>query len=348
MQPPFYLNHFWYIVARSHHLGKTPLACHLGTTPIVLFRDDSAKVHALLDRCPHRNVPLSLGRCVQGHLECAYHGWRFAGDGACKSVPGLPVERLAKVGAAEHFATRESAGYVWMYSSPNVEPADEPPSWPYENDKHYSQVAFEFDYDANVFNAAENILDVPHTAFLHRGLFRNAAQRTIDVIVTRGARLVQAQYLGEKRPSGLLGRLLAPAGGEGKAPDVEHYDRFMLPSIAQVDYRLSENAHIVVTNCLTPLSEFKTRLYTRVAFRLPFWLRPVRYLVTPIALHIARQDARVLTAQARSLQQFGGEQFFYTAADVLGPHILRLFRAAERQEIGVDTQPVIERSALVL
>ena len=33
---------------------------------------------------------LSLGRVCDGQLECAYHGWRFAGDGRCVSIPALP------------------------------------------------------------------------------------------------------------------------------------------------------------------------------------------------------------------------------------------------------------------
>ena len=32
---------------------------------------------ALLDRCPHRSVPLSFGKVADGRLQCGYHGWAF-------------------------------------------------------------------------------------------------------------------------------------------------------------------------------------------------------------------------------------------------------------------------------
>src|SRR5262245_27716885 len=54
----------WYIVCDAHELqaGGKPLATSLYGVPIVVFRTVSGQIGALLDRCPHRNVPLSDGR----------------------------------------------------------------------------------------------------------------------------------------------------------------------------------------------------------------------------------------------------------------------------------------------
>ena len=77
---------------------------------------------------------------------------------------------------------------------------------------------------------------MPHTLFLHGGLFRTAERRNdIEVIVRRREDGVEAEFVGEPRPSGIVGRLLAPGGGV-----VEHVDRFILPSVAQVEYRLGD------------------------------------------------------------------------------------------------------------
>ena len=81
----------WLPVALSRDVGARPLARKLAGTPIVLVRMDGA-VRAFVDRCPHRNYPLSDGRLRNGLLECPYHGWGFAADGACALVPGQPVE----------------------------------------------------------------------------------------------------------------------------------------------------------------------------------------------------------------------------------------------------------------
>ncbi len=56
-------------------------------------RDGQGNAGALLDRCPHRNVPLSLGRVARtGRLECRYHGWQFDGSGRCRHVPGRKAD----------------------------------------------------------------------------------------------------------------------------------------------------------------------------------------------------------------------------------------------------------------
>ena len=68
------------IIALSSQLGTNKtLAVNVYDQAIVLFRDKDGKVVALEDRCPHRRVPLSLGKVIQGELRCAYHGWTFNG-----------------------------------------------------------------------------------------------------------------------------------------------------------------------------------------------------------------------------------------------------------------------------
>ncbi|MCI0570135.1 MAG: aromatic ring-hydroxylating dioxygenase subunit alpha, partial [Myxococcaceae bacterium] len=188
----------------------------------------------------------------------------------------------------------------------------------------YTTVRREYRVEASMHAVLENALDVPHTAFLHGGLFRTRKRaHPIEVVVRSRMDSVEAEYLGEPAPRGLLGRLLAPGGGV-----VTHFDRFLMPSIAQVEYRLGERAHLVSTSVLTPVGDFDTRVHAVVTYRLPApgWL--VRPFVTPVAEHVFRQDARVLALQTQALQAFGGEQFASTELDVIGPAALRLLRRA--------------------
>ncbi|MCA1691766.1 MAG: aromatic ring-hydroxylating dioxygenase subunit alpha, partial [Actinobacteria bacterium] len=137
-------------------------------------------------------------------------------------------------------------------------------------------------------------------------------------------------------PEGIAGRILAPEGGI-----VSHVDRFLLPSIAQVEYRLGEN-HLIVTSAFTPVSDFVTDLHSAITFslRLPHAL--VRAVVTPIANRILGQDASILRHQSEAIRHFGGEQFSSTELDVLGQHIWKLLRQAERGE-AADGAPEAER-----
>ena len=40
----------------------------------VLFRDAQGAAACVRDECAHRACPLSLGRVVDGQIECPYHG----------------------------------------------------------------------------------------------------------------------------------------------------------------------------------------------------------------------------------------------------------------------------------
>jgi phenylpropionate dioxygenase-like ring-hydroxylating dioxygenase large terminal subunit len=318
----------WFILCTSRELGRKPLARTLQGTPLVLFRTAEGKPAALADRCPHRNVPLSLGRVVEGSLQCAYHGWRFDEAGQCRVIPGFTGEPGAKSRCATHYATREQEGFVWVYSTPGAEPTSEPYRFPLLDAYGYSTVRRTLRARGSLHATLENTLDVPHTAFLHGGLFRTEKKRNeIEVVVRRGADRVEAEYIGEPRPEGIVGRLLAPGGGV-----VQHFDRFLLPSIAQVEYRIGSESHVLVSSAMTPVDDWETLVYAVVTFRvpLPHWL--IRPFITPVALHIFQQDARILARQTETIHRFGTESFASTEVDVLGTSILRLLRQAEREK----------------
>ena len=334
------LVRFWYVACQSAELRNVPLARTVLGVPLVLFRDASGKVAALLDRCPHRNVPLSLGRVVGGgRLECAYHGWQFEGSGRCTHIPGLLGEesRDRRVPGA---SVRERDGFVWVFPELDGEPGSEPFALP-ATGAGYARVVREVETEATLHATIENALDVPHTAFLHRGLFRGGKQSEITATVRRSADRVEVQYDGEPRPSGVAGRVLSPGGGT-----VEHWDRFILPSIAQVEYRLGTDVHFLVTSLCTPESDFRTKMWAVVEFKTRFPSSAVARLLEPFALRIFGQDARILRAQAENIRRFGGEQYMSTELDFLGPHIWRLLKQAESGERAGDA--VLERAVKFL
>lgn len=317
----------WYVACASRELGSKPLARIILNTPLVLFRGLDNKPTALLDRCAHRNAPLSLGRTLEGELQCAYHGWRYDAAGVCVGVPGLVGDRETSVRAVPRFPARDQDGYVWVYTAADEEPSAGPfcmPAIP----PGYTEVRRSVEVASTLHAALENALDVPHTAFLHQGLFRGTGRTSrVRVRVTRTADRVEAEYIGEPRPEGAAGKILSPSGGV-----VTHFDRFILPSIAQVEYRLGAENHFLITTLCTPVEDFRTRLHAAILFRtrFPGWI--VRLMIEPVARRIFNQDAAMLARQTAAARRFGGEHYTSTEVDVLGLQIWQLLKHAEKGE----------------
>jgi nitrite reductase/ring-hydroxylating ferredoxin subunit len=318
----------WFVVCTSSNLGQRPLARRLLDRPLVVFRADDGRPVAALDRCPHRNMPLSEATLVDGGLRCAYHGWTFDLHGRCVRVPALDGRAESRARDLVVYPTQEQDGRVWVWADPDSQPTvapvcpDPPPG------KRIGWLRHQWSVEAGLSETLENILDVPHTAFLHRGWFRGRRPPVpVTALVRRYPDRVEAEYLGEPRPGGLAARLLAPGGGT-----LSHVDRFLLPSVAQVEYRLGGRGWLLATALLTPETERCTRIYGSLQFRVavPAWL--LKPLLIPIAWVILRQDSRALQLQTRNQQRFGGAHYSSTEVDVLGPEIARLLRSDPRHQ----------------
>lgn len=326
------LTSHWYVACLASELKAKPLARTVLDVPMVLFRDRDGHAAALVDRCPHRNVPLSVGRCVDGTVECRYHGWRFDNAGACLEVPGLDEEKADRtVRRVDPFPIVEQDGMVWVVPS-GTPLSDAPPQLDHVNDDGYRTIHLRLDVPGPMLAAVENALDVPHTSFLHKGLFRGGRDRVpVGVTIRHGHNSVEAIFEGEPVPPGLLGRVL---GGEGGV--VEHTDRFRVPALAQVEYRLNRH-HIMLNAFYTPVDDDNCVLHAVAAFRLPVPTAVARAAVLPIARLVLHQDNQILRKQRTNVALFGGERYVNTPIDLLGPQILRLLRRHERGEQPPET-----------
>ena len=116
----------WWAVARTEEVAATkPINVDIGDQPVVLWRNQAGKVHALEDRCPHRRAPLSLG-CVldNGMIQCGYHGWTFDGEtGHLKNIPNLKSDaKFPPLYRAAAFAVAESGGFVRVCQDGKAKP----------------------------------------------------------------------------------------------------------------------------------------------------------------------------------------------------------------------------------
>lgn len=62
----------------------------MGEDPIIVTRDSSGSIHALLNTCRHRGNKICLfSRGNMDAFTCSYHGWQYGNDGSLRSVPYL-------------------------------------------------------------------------------------------------------------------------------------------------------------------------------------------------------------------------------------------------------------------
>ena len=123
----------WYPVAVVEFLNPSrPHGIQLLGKELVLWRDGSSKWRCFEDFCPHRLAPLSEGRVESdGTLLCAYHAWRFDGQGNCVSIP-QSQDRQTEVkhcsnpkSCAVAYPTQEHQGLLWVWAESGTQAQEE-------------------------------------------------------------------------------------------------------------------------------------------------------------------------------------------------------------------------------
>ena len=111
---------YWYPIAFSHEVtigSKQPFACSLLNEPLCLYRIKTGDVVCVLDMCPHRSAPLSLGQITKdGNLECIYHGWQYGANGQCVYIPSVSkASKAASLICARALPVHEQYGFIWVW-----------------------------------------------------------------------------------------------------------------------------------------------------------------------------------------------------------------------------------------
>ncbi len=177
----------WHPVELSERVTEKPVATTLLQQAVVLWRDAHGHIHAWADRCPHRGARFSLGKVVNGQLECAYHGWQFGPTGRCIRVPALPAFNPPASHCAEVFGAREQYGLVWVQMSlgaTGANRASEIPPLPVfaaEVDPQLRKInCGPYDVDTSAPRVVENFLDMSHFGFVHDGWLGSNQATAID------------------------------------------------------------------------------------------------------------------------------------------------------------------------
>jgi nitrite reductase/ring-hydroxylating ferredoxin subunit len=305
----------WYAVALSRTVGRKPHRVLIDGQPFVVFRTGGA-LRCLVDRCPHRFAPLSLGRVVGDTIECPYHGWRFDGSGRCRAVPGM-LEPVPNV-AVPRYAICEASGLIFISK-------DDERGVPYPgvlSGRGIVTSAVENRVRSRLIDVAENILDATHTHFTHSGILRGLSSRRykVKVSITGGDGWVEARYEGETRQEGLVSRLLE---GERSIS----VGRFIAPGIAELEFWGHNRINLATTFHLRQEDDQHVRGLGVLAGPAQGGLGYVKAVLFKPFFRVAlRQDQAILTAARDNQSALPGAKPLVGRLDVLRPHIEAILR----------------------
>lgn len=236
-----FVRNSWYVAAWAAELepGAPLLARTVLGEPLVLYRTAAGEPVALLDRCPHRLLPLSKGERQGDAIQCGYHGMTFGPDGRCVRIPGQNV--IPTNAHVRRYPTAEHMGMVWVWPG---DPAlasrdklfDRLPQWAAAQKPapRWAWFPGPLTYvKANYQLLCENLVDPQHVAFAHKRTLGSPAMVDIPIETQQmGDTLLVTRWTPDAPASPILQRY-------GKWPgnvDRWQYYWFFPPSIAVVDF----------------------------------------------------------------------------------------------------------------
>jgi phenylpropionate dioxygenase-like ring-hydroxylating dioxygenase large terminal subunit len=249
------LASFWHPVALASEVTDKPLSRRLLDVRLVVFRGKGG-VAVARDLCAHRGASLSRGRMDGSTLVCAYHGFRYSGDGACIGVPaqdpGVPISQKLRL---RTFPAVERHGMVWTCLRPPA--AAEIPDWP----DLAAPGRQTMELPPSLWKAAaprqvENFNDVAHLSFVHTGTFGNpAAPRIHDYDVV-------------ERPDALEFRLSYPQVDRDtflkeadKITQMTYVYTLSLPFASRLGVRSPDGRILDIHDIASPETARRTRVY---------------------------------------------------------------------------------------
>jgi vanillate O-demethylase monooxygenase subunit len=169
-----FLRNHWYVAALDSELGTKPLGRTILGEPVVMFRAADGTPVALEDRCPHRRLPLSMGKLVDDTLQCHYHGLRFDRSGKCVRVPGQDLIPQGARVRSYPLVERYQWVWIWMGDPALADPANIT-DFHWLDDPDWGAKVSYLHVDANWQLIVDNLLDLTHLAFVHETTIGNMA-----------------------------------------------------------------------------------------------------------------------------------------------------------------------------
>ena len=338
-EQPFPLNQ-WYIAAFSHEVTRQPLARTLLGKPVLLYRTEAGAAVALHDRCPHRGLPLSMGKLVGDDVQCGYHGMRFRPDGSCSDIPSQAV--IPGTMRVRRYPLVEKWQWVWIWGG-DPALADESLIPDHEwlgvtRQGYHPQPFFMMEIRGNYQFMHDNLLDSTHVSFLHPGALDSGDEMaSAKITIEEKGQILRISYdtPGSKFSEAVARYFRVQPG--------KPYDRILsnetfVPSVSigKQSIRDPEQpeappVELSAINALTPASRDKTYVFhTQITSFDANW--------TPADIenvrNIVAQDKVAIEALQARYEEFGETDEISVKGDSMGIRSRRAIDALIRRERG--------------
>lgn len=257
------LSRHWFPVAIADKIGATPFGTMLLDQPLVVYRVQGEIVIAR-DVCPHRGVPLSLGKVDGEGVVCPYHGLRFGAHGRCNRIPASPDMKIPEKMHLTTYPVIEKFGLVWTCLDEGAakQHGSILPAMPGWEDPDFQQIVCpSFDINGFAGRQLEGFIDVAHFAWVHTETFADPEQPEVPLYTT-----AETEYGFQADYRSFIGNY--PIGSDKRGmPGFEWLRHFEvhLPFTATLTVHFPDQGRLVIMNAASPMSARKTRLFAPIA-----------------------------------------------------------------------------------
>ncbi|MDT0509784.1 aromatic ring-hydroxylating dioxygenase subunit alpha [Novosphingobium sp. MMS21-SN21R] len=341
-----FLKNTWYVAASAGELDAPMVSRTICNQPIVLFRNSDGTPAAIHDRCPHRFVPLSMGKRVGDTIQCGYHGLAFDGTGACVDAPHDDDSQKARA-CIKGYAVAEKHKWIWIWMGEAADAnPDLIPDFGFFDEEDTIACCQGYTHmKGNYQLISDNLLDLSHIHYLHPEVhqgsnfedFTNKVKRDGDTVYSM---LYRHHYHIDAAKRGMFGLGEGPEDVEGQG-----HSRWDVPGVLFVDTAFWDHGKTIDEGYRTPNAHLITP-ETETSSHY-FWGSGRTYMldvpqVTEMAAAVMKnvfetQDGPMIEAQQRDMGEstdFLNHKPIILKADAAGVMARRIMQQKIRAEAG--------------
>ena len=336
-----FIRNAWYAAARTDEVGDGLLARTIVGVPVVLFRGSGGEAGALLDACPHRAVPLSMGAVHEGLIRCPYHAMEFDHHGICRHNPHVkgPPERLK--GRSFPLADRHGFLWIWM-GEPSLADGEAIPDYSlFGPSSNYTIATDYLRVEADYRLVIDNLMDLAHAEFIHPETVGSpGAHKVEQAEVIRGEDSITVRTLWPDLPPNAVNR---PIWTESAHVDAWQDMTWRAPSNLFLDLGVNapgkqraDGIHTPSAHILTPETERSTHYFWCFAREFapddPAVTEGIRGVVNRA---FGEEDRPVLEAAQRRLDETGIRLLNLTVGDAGSAQVRQRIEKLVQKEAGL-------------